>query len=83
MGRGCNGLGHAWGRTVVTLVGSASLSYPFAAAKSKRAARFAVTCRGTIKPDLNNFQRRFGFAYQTDSKTVVRGGWAIYAPSTV
>ncbi len=35
--------------------------------------------RGTIKPDLNNFQPRFGFAYQADSKTVVRGGWAIYA----
>ncbi len=35
--------------------------------------------RGTIKPDLNNFQPRFGFAYQTDRKTVIRGGWAIYA----
>jgi hypothetical protein len=35
--------------------------------------------RGTYNPDMNNFQPRFGFAYQLDPKTVVRGGWAIYA----
>jgi hypothetical protein len=35
--------------------------------------------RGTYNPDLNNFQPRIGFAYQASDKTVVRGGWAIYA----
>ena len=35
--------------------------------------------RQFLNPDLNNFQPRAGFAYQLDSKTVVRGGWAIYA----
>jgi hypothetical protein len=34
---------------------------------------------GTYNPDLNNVQPRFGFAYQADRKTVVRGGWAIYS----
>ncbi|HEX6736883.1 MAG TPA: carboxypeptidase regulatory-like domain-containing protein, partial [Vicinamibacteria bacterium] len=28
--------------------------------------------------DKNNIQPRLGFAYQADSRTVVRGGWAIY-----
>jgi hypothetical protein len=37
------------------------------------------SARGTYKPDLNNFQPRVGYAYQLDSKTVLRGGWAIYA----
>ena len=37
------------------------------------------TERGTLNPDLNNFQPRMGFAYQLDPKTVLRGGWAIYA----
>ena len=36
------------------------------------------TNRGIYNPDLNNFQPRAGFAYQLDSKTVLRGGWAIY-----
>ena len=35
--------------------------------------------RNTMLSDINNFQPRAGFAYQLDSKTVVRGGWAIYA----
>ena len=35
--------------------------------------------RGTYNPDINNFQPRVGFAYSLDSKTVLRGGWAIYA----
>ncbi len=35
--------------------------------------------RGTYNPDINNFQPRVGFAYQLDPKTVLRGGWAIYA----
>jgi hypothetical protein len=35
--------------------------------------------RGTYDPDTNNFQPRVGFAYQANEKTVVRGGWAIYA----
>jgi hypothetical protein len=35
--------------------------------------------RGTYKNDANNFQPRVGFAYQVNDKTVVRGGWAIYA----
>lgn len=34
---------------------------------------------GTYNPDMNNFQPRVGFAYQLNSKTVARGGWAIYA----
>ena len=28
---------------------------------------------------MNNFQPRVGFAYQVNEKTVLRGGWAIYA----
>jgi hypothetical protein len=35
--------------------------------------------RGTYNPDMNNFQPRVGFAYQLSQKTVLRGGWAIYA----
>ncbi len=35
--------------------------------------------RGTYNPDMNNFQPRVGFAYQLNPKTVLRGGWAIYA----
>ena len=35
--------------------------------------------RGTYDFDANNFQPRVGFAYQWNDKTVVRGGWAIYA----
>ena len=35
--------------------------------------------RGTYNPDMNNFQPRFGYAYQVNEKTVLRGGWAIYA----
>jgi hypothetical protein len=35
--------------------------------------------RGTYDFDANNFQPRVGFAYQLNDKTVVRGGWAIYA----
>ena len=35
--------------------------------------------RGTYNPDMNNFQPRFGYAYQLNDKTVLRGGWAIYA----
>jgi len=34
---------------------------------------------GTYNPDKNNFQPRIGFAYQVNEKTVLRGGWAIYA----
>ena len=34
---------------------------------------------GTYNPDKNNFQPRVGFAYQLNEKTVLRGGWAIYA----
>jgi hypothetical protein len=37
------------------------------------------TQRQTEIADLNNFQPRAGFAYQLNSKTVLRGGWAIYA----
>ena len=35
--------------------------------------------RGFCNADTNNFQPRVGFAYQLNPKTVVRGGWAIYA----
>jgi hypothetical protein len=34
---------------------------------------------GTYNPDMNNVQPRVGFAYQLNEKTVLRGGWAIYA----
>jgi hypothetical protein len=33
----------------------------------------------SVNPDLNNFQPRLGFAYQANTKTVLRGGFAIYA----
>jgi hypothetical protein len=33
----------------------------------------------SVNGDLNNVQPRLGFAYQANEKTVVRGGWAIYA----
>jgi len=33
----------------------------------------------SVNADMNNFQPRLGFAYQGNEKTVVRGGWAIYA----
>jgi hypothetical protein len=35
--------------------------------------------RGTYNPDMNNFQPRVGFAYQMNEKSVLRGGWALYA----
>ncbi|MGH9195293.1 MAG: hypothetical protein ACRD1T_06095, partial [Acidimicrobiia bacterium] len=35
--------------------------------------------RGFYNADTNNFQPRVGLAYQWNDKTVVRGGWAIYA----
>ncbi len=35
--------------------------------------------RGAYNPDRNNFQPRVGFAYQLNTKTVLRGGWAIYS----
>jgi len=35
--------------------------------------------RGFWNPDLNNIQPRLGFAYQISKKTVLRGGWGIYA----
>lgn len=33
----------------------------------------------SVDPDMNNLQPRVGFAYQANDKTVVRGGWALYA----
>jgi TonB-dependent receptor-like protein len=35
--------------------------------------------RQIVNADMNNVQPRVGFAYQASEKTVVRGGWAIYA----
>jgi hypothetical protein len=35
--------------------------------------------RGTINADRNNIQPRIGFAYQVNERTVLRGGWAVYA----
>ncbi|HET7220626.1 MAG TPA: carboxypeptidase regulatory-like domain-containing protein [Vicinamibacterales bacterium] len=35
--------------------------------------------RQIVNADMNNVQPRAGFAYQASDKTVVRGGWAIYA----
>jgi hypothetical protein len=34
---------------------------------------------GFYRPDRNNWQPRFGAAYQLDARTVLRGGWALYA----
>jgi hypothetical protein len=34
--------------------------------------------RSPFNSDLNNFQPRIGAAYQLNSKTVLRGGWAIF-----
>ena len=34
--------------------------------------------RGFYEADKNNIQPRIGFAYQLNSKTVIRGGWGIY-----
>ncbi len=40
--------------------------------------------RSFFAPDRNNFQPRVGFAYQASDKTVLRGGYAIYAaPFTI
>jgi hypothetical protein len=39
--------------------------------------------RSAFNPDNNNFQPRIGAAYALNSKTVLRGGWAIfYVPPT-
>src|SRR6185503_17782226 len=39
--------------------------------------------RSPYNSDLNNFQPRIGAAYQLNTKTVLRGGWAIfYLPET-
>jgi Carboxypeptidase regulatory-like domain len=35
--------------------------------------------RGFYEPDTNNFQLRIGVAYELDSKTVVRGGFALFS----
>jgi hypothetical protein len=34
--------------------------------------------RGLVHPDKNDFAPRFGFAYQTNSKLVIRGGYGIF-----
>jgi hypothetical protein len=34
--------------------------------------------RSAFDSDLNNFQPRIGAAYQINSKTVLRGGWAVF-----
>jgi hypothetical protein len=34
--------------------------------------------RAFYEPDRNNIQPRFGFAFQANDDTVIRGGWAIY-----
>jgi hypothetical protein len=34
--------------------------------------------RGFWEPDKNNFQPRLGFAYRFNTRTVMRGGWAVY-----
>ena len=52
---------------------------------SKGAVEFASVMAGERRPidtSYNNIEPRFGFAYQINSKTVVRGGYGIYfAPS--
>jgi hypothetical protein len=37
------------------------------------------TPKGLYNTDWNRFQPRFGFAYQLDSKTAIRGGYGIYS----
>jgi hypothetical protein len=34
--------------------------------------------RHAFRPDMNNFQPRFGAAYQIGSRTAIRGGWAMF-----
>jgi hypothetical protein len=52
---------------------------PASAFRVRGGLQFATPANpGTFNPDMNNFQPRVGFAYQLNSKTVARGGWAIY-----
>ena len=39
--------------------------------------------RGFWNADKNNVQPRVGFAFQADSRTVIRGGWGIYSMPVV
>ncbi|NDQ56469.1 MAG: TonB-dependent receptor [Acidipila sp.] len=38
----------------------------------------ATGTRGLIKPDLNNFAPRIGFAYKLTERTVLRGGYGVF-----
>ncbi len=44
---------------------------------------FPTSSRRTVPVDRNNFGPRVGFAYQLDSKTVVRGGAGVYYGTSV
>ena len=79
MGSGCGARDHVGGA-----VGLCAQSDPGGSGQCVPRARRAdvrrpTADRGTYNPDKNNFQPRVGFAYQLNEKTVLRGGWAIYA----
>ncbi len=38
----------------------------------------ATIRRGVIDPDVNNFQPRFGLAYQLNARTVIRAGYGVF-----
>ena len=45
-------------------------------------AKEAGVGRGLVKTDKNNLAPRFGLAWRISGKTVVRGGWGIYYPTS-
>jgi hypothetical protein len=38
--------------------------------------------RGLVNPDTNNIAPRIGFAWRLGEKTVLRGGWGVYYPTS-
>jgi len=42
----------------------------------------ALLGRGLVRTDNNNFAPRVGFAYKLGNKSVVRGGWGVFYPTS-
>jgi hypothetical protein len=42
----------------------------------------ALLGRGLVRTDNNNFAPRLGFAYKLGNKSVVRGGWGVFYPTS-